>query len=191
MIPLSDDLTAILRMLLVFGHLLALLVAGAGIAFGDYAIFARPRIDADLLHAASRLVSGALLGLWATGLAIIGLDTGFALVGVTEQPKLLAKLTVVVVLSVNGLALHRFAFRRLVDANGADARILWLAPVMGAISIVTWLYAMFVGLARPAAPYLGYDGFVRLYVVILLTGIVAALLLVRPRLRARLSPVPS
>ncbi|BAL26721.1 hypothetical protein [Azoarcus sp. KH32C] len=185
------DVVSIVRMGFVLLHLLAMVAAGAGIAFGDYAIFARQRIDTTLLRKAAGAVTAALLVLWVTGLTMIWLDTRFELAALMTKPKLLAKLTVVVLLSLNGLALHRVAFRRLCEPQDDARRAARLPAVLGAISVVTWLHAAFVGLAKPAAALLGYGGFLGLYGVSLTVGVAAALWFVRPRLARRLTLGPS
>ena len=47
------DPIAIARMLLIYVHVLAIAAAAAAVAFGDFAIFARPRIDRTMLETAS------------------------------------------------------------------------------------------------------------------------------------------
>jgi len=183
---LAIDLVAIARMTLILLHVLAMAAAGAGIAFGDYAIFARHRIDAGLLHKAGRAVTVALGMLWLSGLAVIWMDTRFEWAVLAVKPKLLAKLTVVTLLSINGVALHGVAFKRLSEVHSEALRAAKLPAVLGAISVVSWLYAAFVGLAKPVAPLLGYVGFMGLYGVALAAGIAMALLLMGPRLAHRL-----
>lgn len=180
------ELSSIARMALILVHVLAVAAASAGITFGEYAIFARRQIDADLLHKAGQAVTAALLVLWLTGLAVIWMDTRFQSVVLAANPKLLAKLTVVTLLSINGVALHRIGFKRLCGVHNDSLRAAKLPTVMGAISAVTWLYAAFVGLAKPVAPLLGYPGFMGLYLVTLAIGIAVALLAIGPHLALRL-----
>ena len=70
------------------------------------------------------------------------------------------------------------------QANPGQAALL--PVIFGAISATSWLYAAFVGVAKPVAATLGYMGFMGLFVGLMLAGIVFALLTVRPRLAARL-----
>jgi len=92
----------ILRMFLVLAHLAALMAAAIAVAFGDYALLGRRRIDGRLLYRASTGVAWALVGLWVTGLALIGVDTAFDWAVLLAKPKVLAKLTVVLLLTANG-----------------------------------------------------------------------------------------
>lgn len=184
------DPVAVLRMALILTHLLAFAVAAAGTAFGDFAIFARQRVDTELLHQATQAVAGALALLWLSGLAIIGLDTGFALDALAQRPKLLAKLTVVAVLTLNGAALHLHVFDRLSQPQANPLCAASLPSVLGAVSAASWLYAAFVGVAKAVTPLLGYGGFMALYGLTLAVAVAVALTVVRPRLASRLTPAP-
>ena len=64
----------------------------------------------------------ALVVLWITGLAVIGMDTGFDTGLLATKPKLLAKLTVVAVLTVNSLGLHLLAFLRMAAPQANPGR---------------------------------------------------------------------
>ena len=107
------DFPAAARAILIYAHLLAFAAAVAAIAFGDFAIFAGQRVNTALLKQSARIVTLALAALWMTGLGIIWLDTQFALDAIAGKPKLLAKLAVVSLLSLNGVLLHRLAFPRI------------------------------------------------------------------------------
>lgn len=182
------DPKAVLRMALILAHLLAFAVAVAGTAFGDFAIFARRRVDAALLHRATQVVTAALAVLWLTGLVVMGLDTGFVVDDLLQRPKLLAKLTVVVVLTLNGVALHRHAFSRLVRSHDDPQGAALLPTVLGGVSAASWLFAAFVGVGKAVTPLLGYGGFMLLYLATVLAAVAVALALVRPRLASRLGP---
>ena len=180
------DITAIARMGLILLHLIAVVIAGIGIAFGDYAILMKKKIDVQLLHTSTKIISIALLLLWLTGAAVIWLDTQFDLSLLTTSPKLLAKLTVVSVLSLNGIALHLLVFKKL-NSSLVDTRYMaFLLTSLGAISLVSWLYAIFVGLAKPVAPLLGYSGFLGLYGVVAVLGVVLALTVLKHKIATRL-----
>ena len=109
------DPIAVARTLLIYLHVLAIAVAAAAVAFGDFAIFARPRIDMAMLQRASTFASVALGVLWVTGLTVILMDIGFDVDLLAGKPKLMAKLTVVVVLTINSIGLHWLAFPRFVE----------------------------------------------------------------------------
>lgn len=185
------DSTAVARMGLILGHLLTFALAAVGIAFGDLAIFRKRRLDTDMLATAQTVVKWSLYGLWATGLAVIWLDTKFDLAVLATKPKLLAKLSVVVALSANGWLLHRVVFNRFTVAQDDPDRAAVLPAIAGAISASSWLFAAFVGVGKAVAPALGFTGFLVLYLAVVSLAIGVSLAFIRPILAARmLRPEP-
>lgn len=184
------DMLPMARMLLIFIHILAIVAAGIGIAFGDYAIFSGEGIDTPLLRKAGKVVTIALCALWASGLAVIGIDTSFLYAELANKPKLLAKLTVVGVLTINGIALHFVAFKRFENSSSNTTNAMLVPALLGGLSAVTWIYAAFLGLAKPVAARLGYAGLMSLYGMAVLLGTIVALGLVKPRLAQRFEVVP-
>ena len=73
------DPIAVTRMALIYIHVLALAVAAVAVGFGDYAIFARERVNMRMLEQAARFATLALGLLWVSGLAVIVLDIGLDL----------------------------------------------------------------------------------------------------------------
>lgn len=183
----------VLRMFLVLAHLAALMAAAVAVAFGDYALLGRRRIDAPLLHRASVGVAWALVALWLSGLAIIGVDTGFELMAVAGKPKVLAKLTVVLLLTANGVYLHRTVLPSLMAPPTSRpsrlARVAAQAARAGAVSAAAWTFAVFLGVARPLAPILGYTGFMALFGLVLLAALLLAWRWMTPKLAHRLRDV--
>lgn len=189
------DWDAVLRLLALYAHVLACFAAAAGIVLGDLAVFMRRRIDHEQLREGTVWVSRALLALWITGLVIIGIDTGFAPAVIVSKGKLLAKLAVVVVLTLNGFALHRWALPRLLaPAGDADyARQAAKVPsLLGAVSACSWLFAAFLGLAKVLATVMGVGGFLELYGLGLVLAMAVAWVWARPRLARQLrEPSPA
>lgn len=141
--------------LLVYIHLLAACVAIGILLIQDYALFKTngrrlTALEINELHLNARRVSVALLLLWVTGIAIV--IKGY--VGNPDyviNPKLWAKLSVVIVLTINGCLLHSFCFPRLCKPHGindlANADKILLA-FSGSLSTTSWLYASYLGIAR-------------------------------------------
>ncbi len=178
----------VVRMFLVLGHLFALLAAAVAVAFGDYALLGGKQIDNGVLRKASSGVALALAALWVTGLGIIYVDTHFAMALILAKPKILAKLTVVGVLTLNGMFMHAKvlpSLERRFSAERAVGVAAW-ATVAGAVSAAGWGYAVFLGVARPLTPILGYQGFIALFVLAVLGACVVSARLVRPELSRRL-----
>ena len=185
------DLTAVARMGLILAHLLAFAAAFAAVAFGDFAIFYRRRVNIELLTKAANGVTLALIALWITGLAVILLDTRLDLALLWGKPKLLAKLTVAVALSANGWLLHRVVFGRFTLPQDDPERAAVLPAIAGAISAASWVFAAFIGVGKPVAPLLGFGGFIALYLAVVSLAIFVSLTFIRPILAARmLRPEP-
>jgi hypothetical protein len=181
-----DDMA---RMFLILGHLAALIAAAVGVAFGDYALLGRRDIQHGLLTKASNGVAFALLGLWLTGLGIIWVDTHFELALLMAKPKLLAKISVVVLISLNGVLLHSKVLPSLKHAYAtrrAARRAAAFATRVGAISAACWAFGIFLGVAKPLAPILGYVGFMSLFGVVVFGALLVSWRMVYPDMAERL-----
>jgi hypothetical protein len=179
----------LVRMFLVLGHLAALMAAAIAVAFGDYALLGRRQIQPELLHSASKAVAWALAGLWLSGLGIIYVDTHFALAVILAKPKILAKLTVVVLLTVNGVFMHAKVLPTLARlyARAQSVIVARRATRVGAVSAACWVFGLFLGVAKPLTPILGYAGFMALFVAVLTGALVVSSQTVLPELRKRLT----
>lgn len=184
------DMHAVTRMLLVFAHMICLAAAGGFILLGDYAIFGQKnKINTQLLQKSAQYTLFVLLGLWFTGGSIIWLDTQFSPALLMSQGKLLAKLNVAIALSANGWLLHTIAFpslSRTTEQHNALRAATWPA-ILGAVSLSSWIYAAFLGEARPLSTYLGYQGFIGLYVAFVMVAIAVSFIAIRPRLAEQMS----
>lgn len=101
------------RMGLVYAHLIACCAAIGLILMSDIAMVRqlisgdpRERMDPHHLQELQNTVAMALAALWATGVAIVALDTSFKGWEYFANPKLQAKITVVCLLTLNGVLLH-------------------------------------------------------------------------------------
>jgi len=187
----QPDIVAIVRMVFIYLHLLALLASAAGIAFADFAMFARRHVDTRLLRKSTRAVAWALVALWISGLEIIWLDTGFDPALLATMGKLQAKLVVVTLLTLNGFLLHRHAFPQLLKPRLSAPKVAQVFGVLGAFSGVSWLFALFLGVGKAVAPILGLGGFLALYAVALAVGTGVSFLLFVPRVEGRVGLVSS
>lgn len=140
------------RLLLLFGHLMLCAYALSLLVRTDLRVLRR-RVSARTLMRTHRRMALLLLGLWASGLAIIAIDYWGDFARAAGNPKLLAKLTCVLALSANALVLRYYALPRLAaprELSGVELRVLAAA---GAVSSASWLMAAFIGLARPMAKW--------------------------------------
>ncbi|WP_146140161.1 hypothetical protein [Alsobacter soli] len=182
----SVDLAVLGRMGLIYFHLLAALAAAGAITAGDMAILGHAHLDLKLLGHAARCTTIALVVLWMTGLSVILIDTHADLALIAGSGKLLAKLSVASVLTLNGVALHRVGFPALGRAHANPRRAAVLPCLLGAVSLSSWMFAAFLGIAKPIAPVMGFGGFAALYACAIVGGGAAALAFIRPRLAEKL-----
>lgn len=183
------DLTPFLdliRAVCVYIHLLGFGFGICLVLLEDWRMLSARRVHLAQLKRTHRALQWSLLTLAVSGLAIIGLDTGFRMAEIVASYKLLAKLSVVGLLFLNGLVLTRFAFRVWQQPPSDSRSTAVVLSGLGAISTASWLYAGFLGVASSFTPLLGYDGFISVYAIILMIAFVTAQLIARPRLVQRL-----
>jgi hypothetical protein len=168
----------------VYLHIISMIVAAVSIALLDYIVF-KDETRLHSSHAVHRLATTVLLslvGLWISGLAIIGIDTGFDLQHIFQSGKLLAKLIVVTALTINGIAVHFYVIPRLANPSTRASPFNLLTITIGVLSTVSWGYAAFLGIARALTAHLGFGGFISLYLLALAGGWLFAVIVVRPKL---------
>jgi hypothetical protein len=142
------DLEVIAKVALVYVHLLLCVFALREILVADWQLLRRG-LRARQMNWLHRRITVLLIGLWVTGLAIVAMDTGFEPARLAEQPKLLAKLVVVIVLSLNGVLLRRWCFPRIGQLPALPTGERLVVLMAGAASTASWLFAAFLGTARP------------------------------------------
>jgi hypothetical protein len=169
----DTQLSDIARMLVIYTHVISCCIAIGFAFFADFRILKangnlRNR-DIEIVQQVAQFVAIALGALWASGIAILLIDFGYipSLNEVFEKPKLAAKLSVVIALTMNGFLLHFYALPRL-------QRLNFFASLIGGVSASSWLFAAFVGIAKPLATILNYNQFMALYVLVLTAGLVGA-----------------
>jgi hypothetical protein len=153
------------RLGLVYVHLIACCVAIGLVAKSDVSMIKAMLKDdggaADRAHMQQMkelqwIVSLALGVLWASGVALVTLDALTKGGGwlYFSNPKMQAKILVVVLLTLNGLALHSLVLPALQKAGSIlklDFGKTVLASFTGVVSAVSWMYAAFMGIGRPLA----------------------------------------
>ena len=183
-----------MKTLLVYAHLLAACVSVGILLIQDSAL-AKSRGKPLTVSAIKELTKSAevmfvaLIVLWITGLALV-------LLGYLENPqqylmneKLWAKFTVVSVLTLNGIALHYFSFPRVTSRRGLLGLSTFeqiLVTLTGAISSTSWLFACYLGIARPWNYTVDYS-----YVMFIYAGLlIAAAIVAGEVLRMMRTPEP-
>jgi uncharacterized membrane protein len=161
--------------LIVYIHLIAACVAVGILLRADLALSKTHGRRLSLgavkeLRDTANIIGTALIALWASGLLLV-------IVGRYSDPnylmnqKLWAKIAVVVVLTLNGAVLHHFSFPRVASSSG----IVGLKPLeqvivvsTGATSTVSWLFACYLGVARPWNHSMPFDSALFVYLALLL-----------------------
>lgn len=146
-----------MKTLIVYMHLIAACIAVGIIFMQDLSLIKTrgsplsAQATADLKQAAT-IISSSLTALWISGVLLV-------VIGYIDNPqqyllnqKLWAKFSVVLILTLNGMALHRFSFPRVVSTRG----ILGLGVIektlvvfTGTVSTISWLFSCYLGVARP------------------------------------------
>lgn len=149
----------IVRMFLVYPHLLACCVALGLVITSDAALLFQlfdanttPAHDRKALEKLQRTVAWALVILWASGLALVSFDVATQGWKVLTNPKLQAKISIVVLLSINGYFLHTTilpALHKVSSLLSLPANRCTQAVLAGVISGVSWFYAAMLGIGRP------------------------------------------
>ena len=149
------------RLAIVYLHLIACCVAIGLVLTSDIAMVkqllqgdGRDHADPGHLDSLQKTVSRALAVLWVTGVAIVALDASVKGWGYFANPKIQAKIGLVVLLTLNGVVLHQTVLP-LMQKAGSLLKLTFnqrlLALFAGAVSGVTWFYAAFMGVGRPLA----------------------------------------
>ena len=183
-----------MKTLIVFAHLLAACIAIGILLIQDLALAKTrgkvlPAAAIKNLSKSASIMFIALILLWISGLSLV-------LLGYLDNPtqylmneKLWAKFTVVSVLTLNGIALHYFSFPRVTSARGFLSLPGFeqiLVVLTGAISSVSWLFACYLGIARPWNYTVDYS-----YIMFIYSGLlICAIIVGGETLRSMRRPVP-
>lgn len=151
---MSDSIALIecARVALIYIHLIASMFAVSSVLSADVRLLFG-KLKRQHLRFTVDTVAYSLVVLWFTGLTLVWLDTGFAPAEMVLRSKLLLKLVVVSILTLNGLILHWLSFPVLLSKNALSHRAIVLLAVTGSISTASWLLAALIGVAEPLARF--------------------------------------
>ncbi len=145
-----------MKTVLVYFHLLSLAAAIGSALIAEYLIFSRhrqfSRDSYDTVIFASRTATVSLLLLWLTGI-------GLVIVGYLGDPqyianqKIWAKVSIVLLMSINGVYIHRWLLPRFADVARGGLLIRTAAEsvrmrLVFATSSAGWLITAFYGAAK-------------------------------------------
>lgn len=154
----QDTVLEFARLGIVYAHLVACCVAIGLVLTSDIAMVRQlikgdtSRMDMRHMRSLQTTVTAALVALWVTGVAVIALDMSTKGWPYLANPKIQAKILIVVLLTINGVVLHHVVLPWMQKAGS----LLRLPPgktlfaiFSGAASGVSWLYAAMLGVGRP------------------------------------------
>lgn len=185
-----------MKTLIVYAHLLAACVAIGILLIQDLALAKSKGSPLSAtaikdLTKSAEIMFIALVVLWISGLSLV-------LLGYLENPqqylmnpKLWAKFTVVSVLTLNGIALHYFSFPRVTSRRGLLGLPTFeqiLVTLTGALSSVSWLFACYLGIARPWNYIVDYSFVMFIYSGLLVGAFIVAGEVLRAMRRAEPEP---
>lgn len=167
---------------LVYIHLIAACLAVGVLLMQDLALakWRGRAMDAEAranLHQNAGIVTLALVVLWVSGLAIV-------IIGYLDNPaylmnqKLWGKFTVVSILTINGLILHYYSFPKLMSPIGflgAGRTEQLFVLVTAVVSLVSWLYSCYLGIARPWNNVAPYSYVMTIYVMVMAVAMAVGL----------------
>ncbi|MBZ9781689.1 hypothetical protein K9857_09005 [Pseudomonas sp. REP124] len=189
-----------LRLGVVYVHLVACCVAIGLVLTSDIAMVRdmlkrKALTDHDHAHMESlqRNVVWALIVLWITGMAIMGIDYLDKGMQYFMNPKLQAKIIMVVMLTYNGVLLHRLVLPALQKAGsllnlGFSARMM--ALFCGSLSAVSWMYAVMLGVGRPLAWKYSLSELLMAYPVLIALGFATMVVLTQYAKRQETESAP-
>lgn len=177
-----QDFTPYLQQLLVFIHLFAFAFAIVVILSEDVKLLISKKLDISELHSLASKITYLLAILWITGIGLLAIKPGLNLDLILANPKLTAKITVVSILTINGMLLHFLVFPSFSSSQKAK-RIVAVSSILGAISTTTWIYAGLVGSARAIAPLMSYQNYMSIYLVILAFALLTSAVIIYPLMK--------
>lgn len=139
------------KQVFTIAHVLAVVLGMGGALITDmlFVNFAYNKLisreEYHVIYLVSRVVTAALLGIIITGICIFLSDPQKYLYSV----KFITKMSIVAVLTVNGMALHRIVFNKL-NEKGILYKAIFasrrrVAFGLGAISGISWIIALALG----------------------------------------------
>jgi hypothetical protein len=169
-------LLLLLQQAVLFAHVIAFALTVSMVLREDWHLIKHRRVDTRRMAQAARAAMLGLSVLWTTGIALVILGAATSTGPWVLGAKLLAKLIVVGVLTINGVALHAWVFPWWSDAQRITSLPrLWLAAPLGAISGASWLCASFIGVARHLSPWMSLADFMALYGVVIGSSVAMSL----------------
>lgn len=162
-------------------HVLGVVLGMGGALVSDmlFSFFSKDKnlnkTELKTLSILSKLILYSLVVISISGVAIFLSDPS----GYLASAKFLAKMTILVVLVLNGYLLNKYVWPHLLDRGfftlKSERNIRRLAFVLGAVSVISWLSVFFLGMLDGLD--MGYRLIISIYTMITLCGAGVALLI--------------
>lgn len=156
----QKEVMTLMRLGVIYVHLIVCCVAVGLVLTSDLAMLKQlfkgqgvKQCNEHLEHL-KNAVGLSLIVLWVSGIGIIAMDASSAGLQYFLNPKLQAKITVVILLTINGMVLHNTVLPALQQAGSLlklPLSMRNLAIFTGALSGVSWFYAALLGVGHPLA----------------------------------------
>lgn len=175
------------KVLVLTMHLLSVAIGMGGATITDLLFFdflrdfRISRKEAGVMRTLSHLIMGAIVALWLSGIALFLSD----IAKYSASAAFLAKSTIVVAITINGILLHKFITPHLIELSFIQAnrsyptitpRLRQVAFILGAVSFASWYSSFFVAMLKKT--YLADFSYGQLmlgYLIIVMTGILVSL----------------
>lgn len=169
-----------LHQILVFVHLFAFAFAFAGIIKADY-LFLRFSRNQGIINSFKTAIPLLVL-LWVTGIMLLAVKPGLDVALIFSNPKLSAKIAIVVILTANGVFLHFVAWPVFTNKTKVGIVKASFIGMLGVVSGVSWFFASIVGAARVVASVATYQDFLMPYAICLMVGAILSQIFVVPKI---------
>ncbi len=158
--------------ILVLGHILALALGLGSALLADWIVLRKLAFGTVSQRAAGQLIDlshavcAGLVLIWITG-ALLVTDNALNAPASIMNQKLWAKLAIVTALTLNAVLLHKIAMPMVTRRVGqplfgaAFDRLAMASTLLGAVSMVSWVFSAYLGVARELN---GRENFVPIFV---------------------------
>ena len=148
-----------LHTILVLGHILALALGLGSALLADWIVLRKLAFGTVSQRAAQQLIDlshavcAGLVLIWITGAFLVADDAWDAPASIMNQ-KLWAKLAIVAAMTLNAVLLHRIVMPMVERRVGQPLfgtvfdRLPVASTLLGAVSVVSWMFAAYLGVAR-------------------------------------------
>lgn len=161
--------------MLIFLHLIVFAFAITKLFKSDIELFFKRPSQNSIKEVGNHMMIYLIL-LWITGIGVIYIDTLFDIEKIMTAQKLLTKLSCVIVLTLNAFVIHMISFKKLAN-DFLSKTDMYVMSISGAISTSSWIFAGFLGIAKPLVKHLSLENFLSLYGFVVLLATITSIVI--------------